>query len=82
VNANTATIRELRTDFRAVRRRIEEHGEVVITDRGEPAYAIRPLPTSPRQRNPLPDYYARLRKRQPSPLSGEQTRRLWEEERR
>jgi antitoxin (DNA-binding transcriptional repressor) of toxin-antitoxin stability system len=82
VNANAATVRELRTDFRAVRRRIEEHGEVIITDRGEPAYAIRPLPKRPPQRGPLPDYYARLRKRQPAPMSGEETRRFWEEERR
>lgn len=81
VSANIATIRELRTDFRAVKRRIEEHGEVVITDRGEPAYVIRSLPASSPQHAPLPDYYARLRKRQPTPLSADETRQFWEEER-
>ncbi len=81
VSANIATIRELRTDFRAVKRRIEEHGEVVITDRGEPAYAIRLLPTRPQQRTRLPDYHARLLRRQPTPLSAAETRQFWEEER-
>ena len=81
VSASTATIRELRTDFRAVKRRIEEHGEVVITDRGEPAYAIRLLPTRHQQRTRLPDYYSRLLKRQPTPLSADETRQFWEEER-
>jgi antitoxin (DNA-binding transcriptional repressor) of toxin-antitoxin stability system len=82
MRANTATIRQLRTDFRSVKRRIEEHGEVVITDNGEPAYVIKPLP-SPSQRKaaPMPDYYARLVKRQPKPLSSAETRLFWEEER-
>jgi len=64
-----------------VKRRIEEHGEVVITDRGEPAYAIRSLPITTKKKAPLPDYYARLSKRQTKPLSPEGTRRFWEEER-
>ena len=71
VSANTATIRELRTDFRAVKRRIEETGEVVITKTAAgPAYAIRLLPATPQQRTRLPDYYARLLKRQPTPPFG------------
>ncbi len=78
----TATIRELRTDFRAVKRRIEERGEVIITDRGEPAYIIKLLPPSLPRKTPLPDYYARLLKRQPVPLSAEATRNFWEQERR
>ncbi len=82
MNANTATIRQLRTDFRSVKRKIEQHGEVVVTDRGEPAYVIKLLPAPTRKRPPLPDYYARLRKRQPKPLSAEDTRQFWEEERR
>ena len=81
VSANTATIRELRIDFRGVKRRIEEHGEVVITDRGEPAYVIKPLPSAPKKIAPLPRYYARLVKRQPKPLSAKGTLRFWEEER-
>jgi antitoxin (DNA-binding transcriptional repressor) of toxin-antitoxin stability system len=81
MSANTATIRELRTDFRSVKRRIEEHGQVVITDHGEPAYIIKSLPPRPKRKASLPDYYARLLQRQPDPLSPEATRQFWEEER-
>jgi antitoxin (DNA-binding transcriptional repressor) of toxin-antitoxin stability system len=82
VKAHTATIRELRTDFRSVKRRIEAHGAVVITDRGEPAFLLSPLrPPSPAKPAPLPDYMGRMLRRQPRPLSDEETRRLWEEER-
>lgn len=77
----TATIRELRTDFRAVKRRIEQHGQVVITDHGQPTYVIKPLPEEPKKKAPLPDYYARLLKRQPTSLSVDATRQFWDEER-
>ena len=78
---NKATIRELRTDFRAVTRRIEQHGQVVITDRGLPTYVIKALPAEPNKRSALPDYYARLLQRQPTPLSPDATRQFWEKER-
>ncbi|HEX3628272.1 MAG TPA: hypothetical protein VH280_22925 [Verrucomicrobiae bacterium] len=78
---NIATIRELRTDFRAVKRRIEQHGQVVITDHGQPAYIIKLLTEKPKKKASLPDYYARLLKRQPAPLSADATRQFWEEER-
>ncbi len=81
MNAKTASIRELRTNFRSVKRRIEQQGEVVITDHGQPAYLLKPLPQHPRQCGSPPDYYARLLKRQPKPLSVEETRQFWEEER-
>ncbi len=82
VSNNTATIRELRTDFRSVKRRMEQHGHVVVTDRGEPAYVIKPLLAKPGKKAALPDYYTRLLKRQPKPLSPDATRQFWEEERR
>jgi antitoxin (DNA-binding transcriptional repressor) of toxin-antitoxin stability system len=82
MSADTATIRELRTDFRSIKRRIEQHGEIVITDRGAPAYVIRSLPPVLKKRTRLPDYYARLMNRQPKPLSAEATRIFWDEERR
>jgi antitoxin (DNA-binding transcriptional repressor) of toxin-antitoxin stability system len=82
VRQKTATIRELRTAFRSVKRRIEEHGEVVITDHGEPAYVIKSLPASAKKKTaPLPDYYLRLSKRQPAALSPKDTRQFWEDER-
>ena len=82
MSAITATIRELRTDFRSVKRKIEQHGEILITDHGEPAYVLKPVPQSPKKSAPLPNYYDRLLRRQPRPLSAEDTRRFWEEERR
>ena len=78
----TATIRELRTDFRAVKRKIEQHGEIIITDNGDPAYVIKLVaPPRPSKKGRLPDYYARLLERQPKPMSAEETRKFWEEER-
>jgi antitoxin (DNA-binding transcriptional repressor) of toxin-antitoxin stability system len=82
MSANTATIRELRTDFRSVKRKIEQQGQIVITDHGEPAYLLTPLPQLPKKSMRLPDYYDRLVKRQPKALSAAATRRFWEDERR
>ncbi len=76
-----ATIRELRTDFRAVKRKIERHGKVVITDRGEPAYVLQPLPRKTKDAAPPRDYLARLIRRQPRAMSSAETRRFWEEDR-
>ncbi len=77
----TATIRELRTDFRSVKRRMEQHGKIVITDHGEPAYLLQPLPRKVEPCSAPPDYYARLLRRQPKALSAADTRQFWEEER-
>jgi antitoxin (DNA-binding transcriptional repressor) of toxin-antitoxin stability system len=82
MSQKVATIRELRTDFRAVKRKMEQHGEVMITDHGEPAYVIKPLPSPPKKSASLPDYYGRLLKRQPKPLSAQETEQFWDEERR
>jgi len=43
---------------------------------------IKLLPAPAKKRRPLPDYYARLRKRQPKGFSAEETRLFWDEERR
>ena len=81
MSANTATIRELRTDFRSVKQKIEQHGEIVITDHGAPAYVLKPVSSQPPKRGRPLDYYARLLKRQPKPMPAGATRRFWEEER-
>jgi antitoxin (DNA-binding transcriptional repressor) of toxin-antitoxin stability system len=81
MSVNAATIRELRTDFRSVKRKIEEHGEVTITDRGEPAYVIKSLPKPSKKRPTSPDYYARLLEYQPKQMTDEETRKFWEDER-
>lgn len=81
MSANTSTIRELRLDFHRVKQKVETHGEIVITDHGEPAYVLKRLPAKPAKRRPAPDYYARLRRRQPVPIPAEEMRRFWEDER-
>ena len=78
----TATIGDLRTDFRSVQRKAEEHGLVIITDNGVPSFELKPI--SPKRRAKkaaLPDYYARLLKRQPKPMSEQAARGFWEYER-
>jgi antitoxin (DNA-binding transcriptional repressor) of toxin-antitoxin stability system len=75
------TIRELRTDFRSVKRKLEQHGQVVVTDRGERAYELKALPRQRPEQTPLPDYYARLLEQRPEPMPPEETRSFWEEER-
>ena len=65
----TATIRDLRTRFPAVRRIVEAEGEVMVTDRGVPVIVLRPFEAKPRRRQGKVDYYARLKRRMPRPLS-------------
>lgn len=77
----TASIRELRTDFRAVKRKLEQHGELIITDNGEPAYVVRPVARQPKEATPMPDYYARVLRRQPKAMSKEAAQRFHEENR-
>lgn len=81
MSAPTVTVRELRTDFRSVKRKIEQFGMVTITDNGVPSFDMTPTAKRPRKRRPLPDYYARLQEEQPIPLTAEQARRLHEENR-
>jgi antitoxin (DNA-binding transcriptional repressor) of toxin-antitoxin stability system len=77
----TASIREVRTDFRSFKRKKEAHGKIVITDNGVPSYVIKPLPRPRAKRGPMPDYYGRLIKLRARPLSAAQARRLHEENR-
>jgi hypothetical protein len=77
---STASIRELRTDFRLVKRKIELYGEVTITDNGEPAYILKPVPRPPASAPAsMPDYYARVQRRQPRPMSRDESLRFWAE---
>jgi antitoxin (DNA-binding transcriptional repressor) of toxin-antitoxin stability system len=78
----SATIRELRTDFRSVKRKIEQYGEVTITDHGEPAYVIKSIPQPRKPKAPPIDYYARLLESQPNAISASDMKKFWEEERR
>ncbi|MBW7897001.1 MAG: type II toxin-antitoxin system Phd/YefM family antitoxin [Opitutaceae bacterium] len=66
----TATVRQLRTEFSKVRDIIEREGEVVVTERGQAAYIIRSYQAPKKQAQEVPfDYYARLVKRMPKPIS-------------
>jgi antitoxin (DNA-binding transcriptional repressor) of toxin-antitoxin stability system len=77
----TATVRDLRTRFPKLKAIIAREGEVVVTDRGRPAYVLRPYRTRPPSKVPSIDYYARLKSRQPRPLSRKESRALDEADR-
>ena len=64
-----ASIRDLRTRFPYVRRLLERDGEVIVTDRGRPVVILRLYEQRAEQPAPPVDYFARLRKRMPRPLS-------------
>jgi antitoxin (DNA-binding transcriptional repressor) of toxin-antitoxin stability system len=82
MNKATATVRELRTNFRSLKRKLEEYGEVIITDKGVPRLLLTSLPPAPAKRcRPMPDYWARLISQQPKPMSVEAARELHEENR-
>jgi antitoxin (DNA-binding transcriptional repressor) of toxin-antitoxin stability system len=72
----TASIRDLRTQFPKVRRLLEQEGEIIITDRGQPVVVLRPYAPPPRATAKALDYYARLRRRMPRPLSAKARREL------
>jgi antitoxin (DNA-binding transcriptional repressor) of toxin-antitoxin stability system len=81
MSVHLATIRELRTNFRSVKRKIEEYGEITITDRGEPAFLIKSLPKKSKKSPRQIDYYQRLTEYHPKQMSAEETQKFWEDER-
>lgn len=74
---NKASIRQLRTEFPKVRAMIEREGEVVVTERGQAAYVIKPYAAPRKKGKPVNfDYYGRLIKRMPRPISAEASRAI------
>jgi antitoxin (DNA-binding transcriptional repressor) of toxin-antitoxin stability system len=71
----TATIRDLRTRFPRLKVLLEHEGQIVITDRGRPAFVLRAFEKPPECVERV-DYYERLRSRQPRPLSVRASRAL------
>ena len=71
-----ASIRDLRINFRAVKRKIEQHGEIVITDNGVPSYVLKLMPRKINKQKPPPDYWARLLKQQPKSMSAREAAAL------
>jgi antitoxin (DNA-binding transcriptional repressor) of toxin-antitoxin stability system len=72
----TATIRQLRTEFPKVRKMIQHEGEVVVTERGQAAYIIRPYQAPRKAKRKKIDYYARLLSYMPEPISAEASRAI------
>jgi prevent-host-death family protein len=72
----TASIRDLRTRFPRLKALVARDGEVIVTDRGRPAFVLRTYEARPAKVAPKVDYYARLRRRQPRPLSADASRAL------
>jgi antitoxin (DNA-binding transcriptional repressor) of toxin-antitoxin stability system len=80
-HVTTATIRDLRTRFPRIRRLVDENGEVIVTHRGRPVIVLRPWSEEAPAAAPSVDYFARLRRRMPRPLSGRVRKALDEENR-
>jgi antitoxin (DNA-binding transcriptional repressor) of toxin-antitoxin stability system len=77
----TASIRDLRNRFPAVRRIVESEGEVLLTEAGTPKYRLM-LHTTPPGKSPSPvNYWTRLTSYQPDPISAKQAAALHEENR-
>jgi hypothetical protein len=72
----SATIRALRTRFPRLKALLAREGEIVITDRGRPAYLLRIYNEPPRARVAPVNYFDRLKARQPTPLSRAASRAL------
>ena len=77
----TATIRDLRTKFPKIRHLLEQEGQLLITDRERPVILLQPYHERVAQRGARIDYYARLRRRMPKPLTAAARRRLHEADR-
>jgi len=73
---STATIRELRTSFPKIRARFDREGQVIITDRGKPAFLLTAYQDPPKKKRPRIDYYARLLSYMPKPMSAAGERAL------
>lgn len=73
---NKASIRQLRTEFPKVRAMIAREGEVVVTERGQAAYVIKPYRTPKKKKLAKKDYYARLLSYMPKPISAEASRAM------
>ena len=71
-----ATIRDLRTRFPVLKQIIAREGEIIVTDRGRPAYVLRSYSARPEKKAPRLDYFARLKEQQPRPLSARAARAL------
>jgi prevent-host-death family protein len=77
----TVTIRDLRTHFPRLKEVIAREGEVIVTDRGRPAYVLRSYAARRQAGKAKVDYFGRLNAHQPDPLSAKASRALDESNR-
>ena len=75
------SIRDLRNRFPKVRKLVESHGEVILTEKGKPRYRLTLYsPESAATPSPV-DYWARLNSYHPRALTKAQSRALRDENR-
>jgi antitoxin (DNA-binding transcriptional repressor) of toxin-antitoxin stability system len=79
--AATASVRDLRNRFPAIRKLVEAEGEVIVTDQGTPRYRILRYTPAPAQRPAPKNYMRRMRRHQPRPLGAAAARALDQENR-
>lgn len=77
----TASIRQLRTQFPRIRHMLEQEGQLIVTDRGRPVMLLQPYQERAARRRAPVDYYARLKRRMPKPLTAAARRALHEADR-
>lgn len=77
----TATVRDLRTKFPKLKAIIAREGELIVTDRGRPAYLLLAFTPAVAAKPPSINYFARLKAHQPRPLSLAASRALDEDDR-
>lgn len=69
----TASIRDLRDQFAKVRKLVEIHGAVVVTDRGKPRYKLMLYRPGRKRGAVVKDYMARITRYQPHPFGEHET---------
>ena len=73
----TASVRELRNHFPKVKKIVEEQGEVIVTDKGQPKYKLTLFTAGqPGKGRRAKDYLARLRQHQIRPIGKAAAKRL------
>jgi len=78
----STSIRDLRNRFPKVRKLVESHGEVILTEKGKPRYRLTLYsPESAATPPPPVDYWARLNSYQPRAMTKAQSRALHDENR-
>lgn len=75
------SIRDLRNRFPKVRKLVESHGEVILTEKGKPRYRLTLYSPDSEATPPPVDYWARLNSYQPRAMTKAQARALHDENR-